>query len=149
MDNQLNSTQLTKDLDDEKMIKAFAIFLKTLEYNLSVLEGRPISPPPRLVRLETLGYTSPRADPLPSNAPTAYNTTWEMRNRIPTDISEELDLMESPVELEEKEEDPEYTVTPEEAAAKYTDTRPDCKECSGCRYCEGSDSYEGSDGYDP
>ena len=144
-----NTTNFTEDSDEQKMIRLFNAFLKNLERNLNILEGRPVSPsPPPLVRLETLGYTSPRAEPppLPSNAPTAYDTWWEMRNGVPTDISEELELYDSMVELEDPE--PEYNITPEEAAAEYTDTRADCCDCSGCRYCEDSDSYEGSDGYD-
>jgi len=149
-----NTTNFTEDSDKQKMIRVFITFLQNFErfeLNLKILQGQNVAPlPPPIVRLETLGYTSPREEPrspLPSNAPTASDTWWEMRNRHPTDITEELELYDSPAELEEDPE-PEYNITPEEAAAEYTDTRVDCCDCSGCRYCEDSDSYEGSDGYD-
>jgi hypothetical protein len=142
MANQTNSTQFTQDLDDNRMIEVFKVFLKTFEHNIRILEGlrtnpSPISSPPPLVRLETTGYTTPPAES--PRAPASSNTWGELRIQIPKDISEELELMESPVE---------YNINPEEAAAEYTDTRPSCEECSGCRYCEDSDNYDGSDGYD-
>lgn len=168
MDNQTNSTQLTQDLDDKRMIEVFKVFLKTFERNIRILEGlnqARLSSPPPLTRLETTGYTTPPAEPkhnpwgnlriqtpdiseeleLVESPSEPKHIPWgNLRIQIPN-ISEELELVESPAELEEEFH---YNLNPEELLAEYTDTRPSCEECSGCKYCQEYDSYDGSDGYD-